>query len=96
MSNSRRAMLQAHLDCVEAPPPIDAGKSILALSRTLLGYYTSDSLLYPTRGFRNLGRVGPEASLRDGTIPYIRNIIREHGKGLAIGLDAIIAWVVRS
>jgi translocation and assembly module TamA len=35
----------------------------------------SDSLLDPTRGFRLLGRVNPEASLRDGTEIYVRNLI---------------------
>jgi translocation and assembly module TamA len=40
-----------------------------------LGYDTSNSLLNPTKGFRLLGRINPEASLRDRTIPYIRNLI---------------------
>jgi len=40
-----------------------------------LGYDTSDDLLNPTRGFRLLGRVNPEGSLRDGFTPYIRNQI---------------------
>ncbi len=38
-----------------------------------LGYDTSNSLLDPTRGFRITGRVNPELSLGNGTIPYIRN-----------------------
>jgi translocation and assembly module TamA len=40
-----------------------------------LGYDRSDNLLNPTSGFRLLGRVNPEASLRDGFTPYLRNQI---------------------
>ena len=40
-----------------------------------LGYDTSNSLLNPTKGFRLLGRTNPEVSLRNGTTPYIRNLI---------------------
>ena len=40
-----------------------------------LGYDRSDSLLNPTKGFRLLGRTNPEVSLRNGTQPYIRNLI---------------------
>lgn len=40
-----------------------------------LGYDRSNSLLDPTRGFRLMGRVNPEASLRDGTDVYFRNLI---------------------
>jgi len=40
-----------------------------------IGYDRSNSLLDPTRGFRLLARVNPEASLRDGTGFYIRNLI---------------------
>jgi len=40
-----------------------------------LGYDTSNSLLDPTKGFRLLGRVNPETSLRDPGQPYIRNLI---------------------
>lgn len=39
-----------------------------------LGYDTSDNLLNPTKGFRLLGRVNPEASIQDGFDPYIRNL----------------------
>ena len=38
-----------------------------------LGYDRSNSLLDPTKGFRLLGRVNPEASLGDGTESYLRN-----------------------
>ena len=38
-----------------------------------LGYDRSNSLLDPTRGFRLLARVNPEASLRDGFDRYARN-----------------------
>ena len=40
-----------------------------------LGYDRSNSLLDPTRGFRLLGRVNPEASLGNGTDVYVRNQI---------------------
>jgi translocation and assembly module TamA len=40
-----------------------------------LGYDRSNSLLDPTRGFRLTARVNPEASLRNGTAFYIRNLI---------------------
>jgi translocation and assembly module TamA len=40
-----------------------------------LGYDRSNSLLDPTRGFRLLGRVNPEASLGNGKDIYVRNLI---------------------
>jgi translocation and assembly module TamA len=40
-----------------------------------IGYDRSNNLLDPTRGFRLLARVNPEASLRKPTKPYIRNIL---------------------
>ena len=40
-----------------------------------LGYDRSNSLLDPTRGFRLLARVNPEASLGNGTEFYVRNLI---------------------
>jgi len=40
-----------------------------------LGYDRSNSLLDPTRGFRLLARVNPEASLRSGARFYVRNLI---------------------
>ncbi|HEY7809896.1 MAG TPA: BamA/TamA family outer membrane protein [Allosphingosinicella sp.] len=40
-----------------------------------LGYDASNSLLDPTKGFRLLGRINPEASLREPGQPYIRNIL---------------------
>ena len=40
-----------------------------------IGHDRSNSLLDPTSGFRLLARVNPEASLRDGTSVYIRNLI---------------------
>ena len=40
-----------------------------------LGYDRSNSLLDPTRGFRLLGRINPEASLRNGFNYYARNLI---------------------
>lgn len=40
-----------------------------------IGYDRSNSLLDPTRGFRLLARVNPEASLRNGADFYLRNLI---------------------
>jgi translocation and assembly module TamA len=40
-----------------------------------LGYDKSNSLLDPTKGFRLLGRINPETSLRDPGQPYIRNTL---------------------
>jgi translocation and assembly module TamA len=40
-----------------------------------LGYDRSNSLLDPTKGFRLLGRINPEVSLREPTQPYIRNVL---------------------
>jgi translocation and assembly module TamA len=40
-----------------------------------IGYDRSNSLLDPTKGFRLLARVNPEASLRKPTQPYLRNIL---------------------
>ena len=40
-----------------------------------VGYDRSNSLLDPTSGFRLLARVNPEASLRDGTDVYVRNLV---------------------
>jgi translocation and assembly module TamA len=37
-----------------------------------LGHDRSDNLLNPTRGFRLLGRLNPEASLQNGTNAYVR------------------------
>lgn len=59
------------------------GRPRLALSETYfiggligqIGYDASDNLLNPTRGFRLLGRFNPEASLRDGTDYYARNLV---------------------
>jgi translocation and assembly module TamA len=44
-----------------------------------LGYDRSNSLLDPTRGFRLLGRVNPEASLGNGSDYYFRNQIEGSG-----------------
>ena len=40
-----------------------------------LGYDRSNSLLDPTKGFRLLGRINPETSLREPGQPYVRNIV---------------------
>ena len=44
-----------------------------------LGYDRSNSLLDPTRGFRLLARVNPEASLGNGSEYYVRNLIEGSG-----------------
>jgi translocation and assembly module TamA len=59
------------------------GRAVLSLSDAYfiggligqLGYDRSNSLLDPTRGFRLLARINPEASLRDGTQVYFRSLI---------------------
>lgn len=55
-----------------------------------IGYDTSDSLLDPTSGFRLLARVNPEVSLRDETIPYVRNIL-EGSAYYPVSDDVVIA-----
>ncbi|HEY9554285.1 MAG TPA: BamA/TamA family outer membrane protein [Allosphingosinicella sp.] len=59
-----------------------------------LGYDTSDDLLNPTSGFRLLGRVNPEASLRVGVTPYIRNLI-EGSAYYPVSEDLVIAGRAR-
>lgn len=55
-----------------------------------VGYDTSDSLLDPTQGFRVLARVNPEVSLRDETIPYVRNIL-EGSAYYPVSDDVVVA-----
>ncbi len=59
-----------------------------------IGYDRSNSLLDPTRGFRLLARVNPEASLRDGADFYIRNLI-EGSIYYPVGEDFVVAGRVR-
>jgi translocation and assembly module TamA len=59
-----------------------------------LGYDTSDSLLDPTGGFRVTGRVNPEISLGNGTIPYIRNLI-DGSAYHAVSDDLVVAGRIR-
>ena len=59
-----------------------------------LGYDRSNSLLDPTEGFRLLGRVNPEASLRDGTDFYVRNLI-EGSAYYPVGASFVIAGRAR-
>src|SRR3546814_11864104 len=59
-----------------------------------LGYDTSDDLLNPTSGFRLLGRLNPEASLRVGVTPYIRNRI-EGSAYYPVSEDLVIAGRAR-
>jgi len=59
-----------------------------------LGYDRSNSLLDPTRGFRLLARVNPEASLRDGSRFYVRNLI-EGSLYYPVGEQFVIAGRAR-
>ena len=59
-----------------------------------LGYDRSNSLLDPTRGFRLLARVNPEASLRDGSRFYVRNLI-EGSVYYPVGEQFVIAGRAR-
>lgn len=58
-----------------------------------VGYDRSNSLLDPTRGYRLLARVNPEASLGQGTNFYVRNLI-EGSAYHPVG-DFVIAGRVR-
>jgi translocation and assembly module TamA len=59
-----------------------------------IGYDRSNSLLDPTRGFRLLARVNPEASLRNGAKFYVRNLI-EGSVYYPFGEDFVIAGRAR-
>ena len=59
-----------------------------------LGYDRSDSLLNPTKGFRLLGRINPEVSLQDRTVPYVRNLI-EGSTYYPVGDSIVIAGRAR-
>ena len=57
-------------------PDLSIGDAFLLAGVTgQIGYDASNSLLDPTRGFRLLGRINPETSLRDPSQPYVRNFI---------------------
>jgi translocation and assembly module TamA len=59
-----------------------------------LGYDRSNSLLDPTRGFRLLGRVNPEASFGNGADYYIRNLV-EGSAYYPLGDSFVLAGRVR-
>jgi translocation and assembly module TamA len=59
-----------------------------------LGYDRSNSLLDPTRGFRLVARVNPEASLRNGTAYYVRNLI-DGSAYFPVGDQFVVAGRVR-
>ena len=59
-----------------------------------LGHDRSNSLLDPTRGFRLLARVNPEASFGNGSDVYIRNLI-EGSVYYPVGEDFVIAGRAR-
>jgi translocation and assembly module TamA len=55
-------------------PPISLKDAYLLAGLTgQLGYDRSNSLLDPTKGFRIIGRLNPETSLRDPSQPYLRS-----------------------
>jgi len=63
-----------------------------------LGYDRSNSLLDPTKGFRILGRLNPETSLRDPTQPYLRSSLEGRvyvpaGENLTIAGRAMVGTV---
>ncbi|HEY0148196.1 MAG TPA: BamA/TamA family outer membrane protein [Allosphingosinicella sp.] len=69
------AELIATNESVIGEPRLSIGDAFfLAGVNAQLGYDASNSLLDPTKGFRLLGRVNPETSLREPGQPYIRNI----------------------
>ncbi len=59
-----------------------------------LGYDRSNNLLDPTRGYRLLARVNPEASLGNGTDFYLRNLI-EGSVYYPVREDVVLAGRVR-
>jgi translocation and assembly module TamA len=59
-----------------------------------LGFDSSDSLLNPTKGFRLMARINPEASMRDGTIPYVRNLV-EGSAYYPVGESLVVAGRAR-
>ena len=59
-----------------------------------IGHDRSNSLLDPTRGFRLLARVNPEASLGNGTDFYLRNLI-EGSAYYPVGENFVIAGRAR-
>jgi len=59
-----------------------------------LGHDRSNSLLDPTKGFRLLARVNPEASLRDGASFYVRNLI-EGSAYFPVGEGFVVAGRAR-
>jgi translocation and assembly module TamA len=63
-------------ESVLGEPRLSIGDAFFLAGLTAqLGYDASNSLLDPTKGFRLLGRINPETSLRDPSQPYIRNIL---------------------
>jgi translocation and assembly module TamA len=59
-----------------------------------VGYDRSNSLLDPTKGFRLLARVNPEASLRGGASVYVRNLI-EGSAYFSLGEAFVVAGRAR-
>jgi translocation and assembly module TamA len=70
------AELIATNESVIGEPRLSIGDAFFLAGITgQLGYDRSNSLLDPTKGFRLLGRINPETSLRDPGQPYIRNFL---------------------
>ena len=70
------AELIATNESVIGEPRLSIGDAFFLAGITgQLGYDRSNSLLDPTKGFRVLGRINPETSLRDPGQPYIRNFL---------------------
>ena len=70
------AELIATNESVIGEPRLSIGDAFFLAGVTgQLGYDGSNSLLDPTEGFRVLGRINPETSLREPTQPYIRNFL---------------------
>src|SRR4051812_20494489 len=80
-------------------PPISLKDAYLLAGLTgQLGYDRSNSLLDPTKGFRILGRLNPETSLRDPTQPYLRSSLEGRvyvpaGKSLTVAGRAMAGSV---
>jgi translocation and assembly module TamA len=80
-------------------PPLSIKDAYLLAGLTgQLGYDRSNSLLDPTRGFRILGRLNPETSLRDPTQPYLRSSLEGRvyvpaGENLTIAGRAMVGSV---
>ncbi|MFL6857784.1 MAG: autotransporter assembly complex protein TamA [Allosphingosinicella sp.] len=80
-------------------PPISIKDTYFLAGLTgQLGYDRSNSLLDPTKGYRIIGRLNPETSLRDPTQPYLRSSLEGRvyvpaGESLTIAGRAMVGTV---